>query len=104
MYGEGAITQAGMNLSYSQPKMAGKGADKEAIWEKAKEFESVFLSSMLQPVFDSIDTDGTFGGGQGEKVFRSLLVQEYGKKMTEAGGIGLADSVYREMIKAQESN
>ncbi len=99
--GEAAIGNASMGVAYRIPKTTG-GTNKEALWDKAKDFEAVFISSMLQPVFDSIDVDGTFGGGQGEKVFRSMLVQEYGRKMVDTGGIGLAESVYETMLRAQE--
>ncbi|MEQ8711112.1 MAG: rod-binding protein [Rhodospirillales bacterium] len=102
MYGESAISQAGMSLAYQQPKVAAGNGRAGATWEAAKDFEAVFISSMIQPMFDSLETDGMFGGGQGEKVFRSMMVQEYGRKMVDAGGIGLADKVYEVMLKAQE--
>ncbi|MRG73871.1 hypothetical protein GH722_19095 [Alphaproteobacteria bacterium HT1-32] len=102
MYGESAISQAGMNLAYRQPNVAAKNARAGETWEAAKDFEAVFISSMIQPMFESLETDGMFGGGQGEKVFRSMMVQEYGRKMVDAGGIGLADKVYEAMLQAQE--
>ena len=68
----------------------------------AKDFEAVFLSQMLQPMFQNLGAEAHFGGGHGEDVWRSMQVQEYGKAITEAGGIGIADSVLREMIKMQE--
>ena len=45
-----------------------------------------------------------FGGGNSEKVYRDMQVDEYGKAISKAGGIGLADSIMREMIKMQENN
>lgn len=68
----------------------------------AKEFESVFISEMLKPMFETIDVDETFGGGKGEEVFRGLLVQEYGKILSNQGGVGIADSIQAELIKTQE--
>jgi len=35
-------------------------------------------------------------------MMRSLLVDEYAKEMTRAGGIGIADAVTREILKVQE--
>lgn len=69
----------------------------------AEEFEALFISEMLAPVFESVDTGGLFGGGQGEKIYRSMMVQEYGKAIAKAGGIGIADSVQREILKMQEN-
>lgn len=68
----------------------------------AEEFEGFVISSFAESMFAGVETDGPFGGGHGEKVFRSLLIQEYGKEMSKAGGIGLADQVTREMLKMQE--
>ena len=45
----------------------------------AKEFESVFISQFLGSMFSGISTDGPTGGGEGEEMFRSLMVDQYGK-------------------------
>ncbi|GAB5390447.1 MAG: rod-binding protein [Alphaproteobacteria bacterium] len=74
----------------------------EKTWEAAQEFEAVFLSQMLSPVFESIDSNEITGGGSAEKMWRGLMVQEYGKQMTRAGGVGIAEQVYKELLKAQE--
>lgn len=68
----------------------------------AQEMEAVFLSQMLTHMFEGIETDDTFGGGQAEDIYKSMLTQEYGKLMAQSGGIGLADSLKAEMIKMQE--
>jgi len=68
----------------------------------AEEFEAVFLSQMLQPMFEALETDGPFGGGSGERAYRALMVQEYGRVLARAGGVGIADAVEREILKLQE--
>ncbi|MBT3661100.1 MAG: chemotaxis protein [Rhodospirillaceae bacterium] len=70
--------------------------------QKAQEFESVFLSQMLQPMFANIEAEAPFSGGNSENMWRSMQVEEYGKAITKAGGIGIADAVYREILKMQE--
>lgn len=71
--------------------------------ETAQDFEAVFLSEMLRPMFANIEAEAPFGGGAGEKIYRDMQVDEYGKAIAKAGGIGLADNILREMIKMQES-
>jgi flagellar protein FlgJ len=71
--------------------------------EAAKEFEGVYMSEMLKPMFAGIKTDPMFGGGQGEDTFKGLLLQQYGKKIAETRGIGLAKYVRTEMIRIQET-
>ena len=68
------------------------------------EFEEMFLAQMLQPMFDALPTDGAFGGGTGERMFRSFQVNEYAKAITKSGGIGIADSVARHIITMQEKS
>ena len=80
-----------------------KNMTTEQIRETAVEFESFFLGQMLQPMFASIDTAPPFGGGYAEKMWRSMMVDEMGKSMAEAGGIGIADSIQREILRLQEA-
>ena len=69
----------------------------------AVEFEQVFIAQMLEQMFAGVPTDGIFGGGNGESIFRSLLNNEYAKLIGRSGGVGIADAVYREIIRLQES-
>ena len=67
----------------------------------AQEFEAVFLSQMLQPMFDGLKTDGTFGGGFAEEIYRGLMLENIGREMAASGGIGLSDAVLAEMVRMQ---
>jgi Rod binding domain-containing protein len=69
----------------------------------AEEFEAVFLSEMLAPMFESLDTDGLGGGGTGEQIFRPMLVERYAESIANAGGVGIADSIIRELMRLQET-
>lgn len=73
----------------------------DEIRRTAHEFESVFLSEMLAPMFEGIDTDGLGGGGLGEETFRPMLIEQYASAITQHGGIGIADSVIRELMRLQ---
>ncbi|MBI1263079.1 MAG: chemotaxis protein chel [Rhizobiales bacterium] len=77
-------------------------ADAKA-WAAAQDFEAQFISTMTQSMFAGIKADGPFEGGQGEDMFRSLLVDQYGTKISQSGGIGIADSIYSEILKMQEA-
>lgn len=93
-----------MSVARSAPVTApGKTANADVAKQKAQDFESVFISQMLGQMFSGISTDGPFGGGQGEEMFRSLMVDEYGKQIAAQGGIGLADTVARQLLKHQEA-
>jgi len=54
-------------------------------------------------MFQGISTDGPFGGGAGEAMFRSLLMDQYGKAIADQGGFGLASAVKASLLKTQEA-
>ena len=68
----------------------------------AQSFESVFLNSMFEHMFAGIDGEGPFGGSGATKVWRSFLTDAYAKNFAKAGGIGIADQVYRSLMAHQE--
>ena len=74
----------------------------DAVRRAAEEFEAVFISQMMAPMFEGLETDELFGGGPGEDIYRSVLVEEYGKSIARAGGIGLSDAIQREILRLQE--
>jgi Rod binding domain-containing protein len=82
---------------------AASAADVASAHGAAQDFEAFFLSQTFENMFAGVGTDQMFGGGNGETVYRSLLLQEYSKVAAKAGGIGIADAVQREMLRAQES-
>ena len=69
----------------------------------AQDFEAVFLNSMFQQMFTGVEGEGPFGGSGATGVWRSLLTDEYAKSFAKAGGIGIADQVYRSLIAQQEA-
>jgi Rod binding domain-containing protein len=68
----------------------------------SKEYESVFISQFLGSMFSGIKTDGLTGGGQGEEMFRSLMINEFGKSIEQRGGFGLAAQMKAQLLKHQE--
>ncbi len=74
---------------------------RDNVREQAEEFESVFLHMFVEQMFSGIETEGPFTGGSAEGTYRSMMSQEYAKSLASNGGIGLADHVYAEILKAQ---
>lgn len=89
------------------PANAANGLDTEGrdprLWAVAQDFEAQFTSTLFQSMFEGLDDDNPFSGGPGETMFRSLLVDQYSQQTVKSGGIGIADNVYREMLKMQEA-
>lgn len=69
----------------------------------AQDFEAVFLNTMFEHMFTGVGGDGPFGGQGATGVWRSFLTDEYAKSFAKAGGIGIADQVYKAMLARQGS-
>ncbi|HUY68198.1 MAG TPA: rod-binding protein [Alphaproteobacteria bacterium] len=98
--GDMALTQAMGSIAARAPSV-GPDANTAAIDKAAQNFEGMFLSQMLEPMFETVKVDPVFGGGNGEDVMRSFLMQEYGKIIARHGGFGIASYVKAEMLRAQ---
>jgi Rod binding domain-containing protein len=103
-----ALASAAMPVNLLRPT-AGLGyapstAGSAKIKSTAQAFEASFIGQMLQPMFEGLSTAAPFGGGEGEGAFRSFLVDAMAKQMAKKGGIGLAPTIEREMIRMQSMN
>ncbi len=86
------------------PALAGSGVSPAAAAKaraSAQDFEAVFLNSMFSQMFTHVN-EGPFNGGQAASTWRSFLTDEYARNFAKAGGIGIADSVYKELMSLQE--
>ena len=79
-------------------------AKRGQIRQTAEKFEASFLSIMLQQMFDGVETAAPFGGGPGETMFKSFMTEAMANKMVKTGGVGIAATVQREMLKLQGLN
>lgn len=70
--------------------------------ESAENFEAFFISKMMESMFEGVKIDGMFGGGNAEKIYRSMLLDEYGKSMAKTGQIGVKQDIMRSILQMQE--
>jgi Rod binding domain-containing protein len=97
------VQSAMMLAQPAMPRLPPAAAGSSAAATKAsKEYESIFISQFLGSMFSGISTDGPTGGGQGEEMFRSLMIDQYGKSIEQRGGFGLASALQRQLLKHQE--
>jgi Rod binding domain-containing protein len=94
-------TQTALQAAQSA-KQPSRTRDAAHAKETAQDFEAQFLSQMIEQMFSGVGTSGLFEGGNGEKMFRSMLFEQFGKVLARAGGVGIADAVQREILKSQE--
>ena len=68
---------------------------------QAQDFEAMFLNSMFSQMTSGLKGDGPYGDTVGTGVWRSMLTEQYSKSFAKAGGIGIANDVYRTLILQQ---
>ena len=73
----------------------------QRIKETAQDFEAVFLSEMIKPMFEGIEVDETFGGGKGEEIFRGMMLTEVGKEIAKKNITGIQTQVMNKLIEMQ---
>jgi len=77
-------------------------AGRDKFKEVAIALEASFLAEMLKYAGHGESRD-SFGGGEGEDAFASLLVREQANLMAESGGIGLAEQIIDSMMRNAEN-
>lgn len=97
-----ARTQGAMAAMQSKLDATARSPEQAKAWEAAQDFEAMFLAQILNEMNESLPTDGYFGGGYSEQIYRGLLNEQYAKAIATRGGVGIAEPVYRVLIGAQE--
>ncbi|CUH86628.1 flagellar rod assembly protein/muramidase FlgJ [Phaeobacter sp. CECT 5382] len=72
-----------------------RAVEVDPLRDAAKQLEASFLTEMLKSAGLGKSREGLGGGGAGEEQFSSFLIRAQAEEMTEAGGIGLAESIYQ---------
>lgn len=75
----------------------------DLLMEKAKQLEAAFLSEMLSHTGMDKAVEG-LGGGDGAMQFASFLRNAQAEKMVDAGGIGLAEVIFKSMLNAEKDS
>lgn len=94
-----ATTSADTQLSKATSS-SGMGATQARA--AADDFETVFLQTMLTPMFSGTQAEEPFGGGFAEETWQGFMVEEYAKTITASGGVGISDAIFSELMSLQE--
>lgn len=80
----------------------GSNLDVAAAKKTGADFEAFFLSQAFENMFSGLNADPMFGGGSGESIYRSMMIQEYSKVAAQSHSTGIGDEVTREILRMQE--
>ncbi|QDR82093.1 rod-binding protein [Sporomusa termitida] len=102
--GQGAAFAARLEQAVQTSGLAGaapaKGSEDAKLKAACQELEAVFLNMMLARMRASVPKTKLMGDTSGEEIMQSLLDTELTKNMAQAGGMGLAAMLYRQLSKS----
>lgn len=86
-----AVTPAGQRVAGATP------AEQKRLKEVAAEFESIFVSQLLQTMRGPGLKGGAIPAAPGREIYQGLMDQELGRAVSHGRGIGLADMLVRQL-------
>ena len=88
--GQGALDEAG-NLE----------KQKQQLWQASQELEAIFLQQMVSAMQRTVPRDdGVLKRSQAEELFQGMLDEELAKVMAESGEMGLARTLYEQLVQS----
>jgi flagellar protein FlgJ len=92
------------DLLLMQHQLGQKPKLNERLDNTAQEFEAFFLFTAIKEMTAGIDTDPAMGGGGfAEQVWRDVLSEKIADQIAKSGGIGIADSIRKQLLMYQEA-
>jgi Rod binding domain-containing protein len=82
-------------------KTAAENSEDLSLRKQCTEFESFLYNCMLKTMRSTVSEDGLFSGGNAEKIYQSMLDQEYSLMMSEKMNSGIADALYKQLMQKQ---
>jgi flagellar protein FlgJ len=80
-------------------KKASESKDNRALKEACVQLETYMLSQLFKQMKKSmISEEGLIPKGDYEKTFEDYMINNQSENMSKAGGIGLADMMYKQMM------
>ena len=96
-----ALANANASMAPAAPSI-GSNLNLSSAQKAGSDFEAYFLSQAFENMFSGVDADPMFGGGSGESIYRSMMIQQYSKVAAQNGTTGIGAEVTREILQMQE--
>ena len=86
------------------PRPGEKKIDREKLKKACSDFEALFLAQTLKIMRQTIPQNGLLGNGPGKEVYQGFMDQELAKKISQRGGVGLGEKLYRQVLQREEKS
>ena len=78
-------------------------ARKAKLRKAAEGFEAIFIRQILKSMRSTLTSGGMFGSGSVGEIYSDIMDNAISEKIAERGDMGLADIIYKQMVKSIES-
>lgn len=103
--GFGAAVDILKDVSGTNAGLGDVGMRKVASAETPKvyrDFEAVFLTNFVKSMLPE-DSEEVYGKGNAGEMWKSMMAEELGSVLSEAGGVGVAEQMYRDALARQRA-
>ncbi|BFR47374.1 peptidoglycan DD-metalloendopeptidase family protein [Nitratidesulfovibrio sp. HK-II] len=90
------LTQRKLEMDALRKRLRNDPSKEQKLREACEGFESIFVQKMWEQMRATLPKEGYLHSKE-EEMWQSMYDQELAKKMTSAGGIGLADMIYEQL-------
>ncbi|NHZ46605.1 rod-binding protein, partial [Nitratidesulfovibrio liaohensis] len=90
------LTQRKLEMDALRKRLRTDPSKEQKLREACEGFESIFVQKMWEQMRATLPKEGYLHSKE-EEFWQSMFDQELAKKMTSAGGIGLADMIYEQL-------
>lgn len=66
-----------------------------------EQFEAMLIGELASLMLGTVSTDGMFGGGHAEDIYRGMMAEHLGNAVAKRGGLGLTPALMDEVIRLQ---
>lgn len=80
-------------------KKAAESGDKTALKKACQDFESIFVQMVFKNMRSTVPEDSLFEKSQAQSIFEGMLDEELSKDVSGAGGMGIADMLFKQLDK-----
>ena len=97
-----SLIQRKLDMDALRKRLGDTATKEEKLRESCEGFEAIFLQKMWEEMRKNVSKEG-YLHSKDEEAYQSMFDVELCKKMTSAGGIGLADMLYEQLSQQLEN-
>jgi flagellar protein FlgJ len=94
---KGYLLEAFSKKAETSVSMGVSGKDNSELKKACADFEGVLLNYMYQAMKKTVGDGGLLGGGFRKDMYESLFFEKISQEIAETRGIGIGDSLYRQL-------